>query len=248
MSPGSKNFNRWKGRRWSFPNHPGYIDPPIVLAHVQFKQQLRPVVYETVYRRRLLHPLMLLMRAFEVPDLTKASQQSRQQAMAMIDGVAAALNRGDSLLLYPSGRITRTGIETIGSARVTAELLQRCPQANVVLVRNTGLWGSMFGCAWTGSLPNLSKVTLSAVGLTLANLVFFLPRRRVELEIEVLDRSQLPGTTREEVNPFLGAMVQQENRGGRQGGGRADLRALSFSLRPAPPETSKRSPWPATRP
>ncbi len=200
---GLEKLQSLEGPTLVIPNHPGYIDPPIVLAHVQFKQQLRPVVYETVYRRRLLHPLMLLMRAFEVPDLTKASQQSRQQAMAMIDGVAAALNRGDSLLLYPSGRITRTGIETIGSARVTAELLQRCPQANVVLVRNTGLWGSKFGCAWTGGLPNLSKVTLSAIGLTLANLVFFLPRRRVELEIEVLDRSRLPGTTREEVNPFL---------------------------------------------
>jgi len=185
------------------PNHPGYVDPAIVLAHVRLKQPLRPIVYEGTYRHRLFHSLMLLVRAFEVPDLSKASRQSRQQTIAMLDAIAAALNRGDSLLLYPSGRITRTGTEVVGSARAAADLLQRCPQANIVLVRTTGLWGSMFGCARTGSVPNLTKTLLSALGWSLASLVFFLPRRRVEIEIEVLDRSRLPGATREELNPFL---------------------------------------------
>ena len=63
--------------------------------------------------------------------------------------------------------------------------------------------GQPFRLCATGSLPGLTKSLISATALTLASLVFFLPRRRVEIEIEVLDRSRLPGTTREEVNPFL---------------------------------------------
>jgi 1-acyl-sn-glycerol-3-phosphate acyltransferase len=185
------------------PNHPGYVDPAIVLAHVRLEQPLRPIVYEDTYRSPLFYPLMVLGRAFEVPNLSKASRQSRQQAIAMLDALAAALNRRESLLLYPSGRLTRTGSEMLGSGRSAAELLQRCPQVNIVLVRTSGLWGSMFGCARTGSVPHLMKTLFEAAGWLLASLVFFLPRRRVEIEIEVLDRSRLPGTTREELNPFL---------------------------------------------
>ena len=203
-----------KGPTLVMPNHPGYVDPAIVLAHVRLRQRLRPIVYEDTYRHPLFYPLMLLAGAFEVPNLTKASRQSRQKAIAMLDAVAAAVNRGDSLLLYPSGRLTRTGSEVVGSARAAADLLQRCPQANIVLVRTTGLWGSMFGCARTGGVPDLTKTLLAATGWLLASLVFFLPRRRVEIEIEVLDRSSLPGTTREELNPFLEQWYNQRNKSG----------------------------------
>ena len=144
---GLEQLRSLQGPTLVIPNHPAFVDPPLVLSYVRLKEPVRPIVYATTYRHPLFHPLMLLMGAFEVPVLTHASQQSRQQALAMIESIAAALNRGESLLLYPSGRITRTGREVVGSARATAELLQRCPQANIVLVRTTGLWGSLSGCA-----------------------------------------------------------------------------------------------------
>ena len=201
-----------KGPTLVMPNHPGYIDPAIVLAHVRLRQPLRPIVHEDMYRFPLFYPLMVLGRAFEVPNLSKASRQSRLQTIAMLDTLAAALSRGESLLLYPSGRLTRTGTEVLGSARSAAELLERCPQVNIVLVRTTGLWGSMFGCARTGSVPHLTKTLFAAAGWLLASLVFFLPRRRVEIEIEVLDRSRLPGTTREVLNPFLEQWYNQRSK------------------------------------
>ena len=43
----------------------------------------------------------------------------------------------------------------IGAARATHEILQRVPQANVVLVRTLGVWGSMFSYARTGAAPPL---------------------------------------------------------------------------------------------
>ncbi len=151
---------------------------------------------------------MRLVRAIEIPDMSKTGasktrRQSRHEAIATLDAVAAALNRGDSFLLYPAGRLTRTGIEVVGPTRAAADLLGRCPQANIVLVRTIGLWGSMFGCARTGGSPGLTKTFLSAVGWLLASLVLFLPERHVEIQIEVIDRSRLPGTDRKELNPFL---------------------------------------------
>ena len=196
------------------PNHPAYIDPVIVLAHVRLKQQLRPIVYEGAFRHPLFYPCMRLVRAFEVPDMRKSRQQWRQQAIVTLDTLTTALNQGDSLLLYPSGRLTRNGIEVVGSARAAAELLRRCPQANIVLVRTTGLWGSMFGCAQTGDSPGLTKTLLSAAGWLLASLVFFLPRRCVQIKIEVLDRSRLPGTDRKELNPFLEKWYNQRTSSG----------------------------------
>ena len=62
----------------------------------------------------------------------------------MIDRIVAALRRGENILIYPSGRLQRRGTEVIGAARAAAELLQACPEANVVLVRTRGVWGSMF--------------------------------------------------------------------------------------------------------
>ena len=49
-----------KGPTLVMPNHPGYVDPAIVLAHVRLKQRLRPIVYEDTYRYPLFYPLMLL--------------------------------------------------------------------------------------------------------------------------------------------------------------------------------------------
>lgn len=200
---GVEKLRSLEGSMLVMPNHPAYVDPVIVLAHVRLKQQLRPIVHEGAFRHPLFYPFMRLVRAFVVPEISTNRRQWRQQAIAMIDAVAAALNRGDSLLLYPSGRLTQTGMEVVGSARTASELLQRCPQAHIVLVRTTGLWGSMFGCARTGGSPGLTKSLLRAFGWLLASLVFFLPRRRVEIEIDVLDRSRLPGTDRHELNPLL---------------------------------------------
>jgi acyl-CoA synthetase (AMP-forming)/AMP-acid ligase II/1-acyl-sn-glycerol-3-phosphate acyltransferase/acyl carrier protein len=185
------------------PNHPAYIDPPLVLSHVRMHELLRPVVYGGTYRNPVLYPFMRLIGAVEVPELAQQSRSARAEAFDMIDAVVAALKRGQSILIYPSGRLQRKGETVVGAARATAELLQACPEANVVLIRTQGVWGSMFSCAQTGRLPALGRCMLWSVALGLANLVFFLPRRQVTMEVKVLSRDDLPGLERETLNPFL---------------------------------------------
>jgi long-chain-fatty-acid--[acyl-carrier-protein] ligase len=61
----------------------------------------------------------------------------------------------------------------------------------------------MFSFAATGKQPALTKVLFSGLGLIVANLLFFAPRRRVDLTVENLDRSQLPELRREKINPWF---------------------------------------------
>ena len=151
----------------------------------------------------------------------------------MIDTIAAGLNRGENFLIYPAGRTERRGIEEIGATRAVADLLERCPQANIVLVRTRGVWGSIFTMAYTGEHPNLERCVVRALGWVFAALFVFLPRRNVTMTVEQIDRRDLPGITRDKLNPFL---EEWYNRGG---AGETDVRALQLSLRPAAARISR---------
>lgn len=192
------------------PNHPGYIDPPLVLSHVRLGQAVRPVVTHSMYRNPVLYPFMRLVQALEVPDLSAHSLSARDRTLAMIDAVVAGLERGECFLIYPSGHVLRSGQEMVGAARTAAEVLARCPQANVVLVRTRGLWGSRFSYARTGRAPNLLQSALRGLVWIAAGLVFFVPRRRVVMTVELISRERLPTANRETLNPFLEAWYNQE--------------------------------------
>ena len=208
---GLEKLRDLRGPTLVMPNHPGLIDPPLVLSNVRISGGLRPIVTTSMYRNRLLYPLMRLVDAIEVPDLGEHSHGARDQTLTMIDALAEGLNRGENFLIYPSGRTERRGFEEIGATRAVADLLQRCPQANIVLVRTRGVWGSIFSMAYTGEHPNLERCVLWAFGWVLAALFVFLPRRKVTMTVERIDRRDLPGTTRDKLNPFL---EEWYNRGG----------------------------------
>ena len=208
---GLEKLRDLRGPTLAMPNHPGLIDPPLVLSNIRLPGGLRPIVTSSMYRNRLLYPLMRLVDAIEVPELAEHSREARGQTLTMIDAMADGLNRGENFLIYPAGRTERRGIEEIGATRAVSDLLQRCPQANIVLVRTRGVWGSIFTVAYTGEHPNLEGCVVRALGWVFAALFVFLPRRKVTMTVERIDRRDLPGITREKLNPFLEAWY---NRGG----------------------------------
>jgi acyl-CoA synthetase (AMP-forming)/AMP-acid ligase II/1-acyl-sn-glycerol-3-phosphate acyltransferase/acyl carrier protein len=206
---GLEKLRDLKGPTLVMPNHPGLIDPPLVLSNVRIPGGMRPIVTTSMYRMAALYPLMRLVNAVEVPDLAEQSRDAREQTLAMIETVAAGLNRGENFLIYPAGRTERRGKEDIGATRAVADLLARCPQANIVLVRTRGVWGSIFTFAYTGQLPDLGRCFLRGLGWVFAALFFFLPRRKVTMTVERIDRRDLPGITRDKLNPFLEAWYNQ---------------------------------------
>jgi acyl-CoA synthetase (AMP-forming)/AMP-acid ligase II/1-acyl-sn-glycerol-3-phosphate acyltransferase/acyl carrier protein len=200
---GAEGLSGLKGPTLVLPNHPAYIDPPLVLSHLRLGTALRPLVFSGIYRLLPLRPLMAMVDAFEVPDLSAQSRDAQAKTLEMIDAVVARIGRGDSFLIYPSGRLQRGNAEVVGSARAVHELLSRCPDLNVVLVRTRGLWGSSFGCAATGAPPSLVPTMLRNLGWALAALLVFLPRRKVTIHVEVLPKGTLPKASREQTNAFL---------------------------------------------
>ncbi len=200
---GAEGLSGLKGPTLVLPNHPAYIDPPLVLSHLRLGKALRPLVFSGIYRLLPLRPLMAMVDAFEVPDLSAQSRDAQAKTLEMIDAVVARIGRGDSFLIYPSGRLQRGNAEVVGSARAVHELLSRCPDLNVVLVRTRGLWGSSFGCAATGAPPSLVPTMLRNLGWALAALLVFLPRRKVTIHVEVLPKGTLPKASREQTNAFL---------------------------------------------
>lgn len=207
---GLEQLQGLRGPTLVLPNHPGYIDPALVFTHVRLPQPVRPVVTTSMYRKPFLRPLMRLVQALEVPDLSVHSLSARDRTLAMIDAVAAGLERGECFLIYPSGHVVHNGQEEVGAARTVAEVLQRCPQANVVLVRTRGLWGSMFTYARTGNAPKLAQCLVRGLGWMAANLLIFAPRRRIVMTLERVERDRLPEAKRETLNPFLEAWYNQE--------------------------------------
>jgi len=162
------------------PNHPALIDPIIVLSVVLRRFTVSPVAD----RHQIDRPFVRwLARRLDTTTLEDAGRDrsARAQIQARLAELGRALESGTSLLLYPSGHLTRTGIEELGGNSAVSTLLAACPTARVVLVRTRGLWGSGFSRA-SGQAPDLRRTLLcGALGL-LSSLLIFAPRRQVTLE------------------------------------------------------------------
>ena len=200
---GGEALKGLQGPTLVLPNHPAYVDPPLVSSHIRLHQRLRPMVYSGTYRLPAMRPLMAMVDAFEVPDLSAHSRDAQAKTRQMIDAVVDRLAAGDCLLIYPSGRLQRGNREVVGAARAVHDIISRTPKLNIVLLRTRGLWGSMYSCAETGTTPSLARCIRKSLGWTLASLFFFLPRRPVSIHVEVIDREQLPLESREQFNAFL---------------------------------------------
>ena len=200
---GAENLPAIKGPALVLPNHPGYIDPVLVTSRLGAKFHLRPMVTTGMYRLPLLLPVLRGLHALEVPSMEVHSNTAHEEVDEIIRRVVAGLDRGEKFLIYPSGRIEHDGLEHIGSAWAVSDILEQRPETTVVLLRTSGLWGSMGTMAVTGKSPVLRHIFWRAVWILLSNFIFFTPRRRIRMTLEVVPSKGLPGFEREKLNPFL---------------------------------------------
>jgi long-chain-fatty-acid--[acyl-carrier-protein] ligase len=185
------------------PNHTAHIDPLVLFTYLWPTYRMRPLVIEYIYRMRLLKPAMRFVKALPIPNFDLSINQLKlKQAERAIAEISAGLKARENFILYPSGRLKTSGKEVLAGASGTHAVLQECPEANVVLVRTTGLWGSTFSRAIEGQSPDLNKVLWNGVKVIFRNFLFFCPRRKIVIEIEVA--SDLPrNATRIDFNRTL---------------------------------------------
>ncbi len=193
-----------KGPVLLLPNHPGYIDPVLILTYLYYPFRPRPLLYEDNFRSPALRPLVGLLRAVPIPELDRPSREALRRAERAVEEVIEGLRRGESFVLWPSGRVQHDGVERLGAARALTDILGAVPDVQVILVRTRGVWGSSFTYA-RGPAPQLGRDLRNGLLWLLANLIFFMPRRRVEITVEPLDRSRLPELEREAINRWFEA-------------------------------------------
>jgi len=163
------------------PNHPALIDPVIVMSRLFKHFAPRPLADEVQVDRSFLRPLMKTINAVLIPDLKKSGNKGRKSVIEGVQKIISGLQNGDNILLYPAGKLCHSRYESIGANSSVDLIVKRVPDARVVLIRSTGLWGSSFSRA--PGIPSLtSKLRFYIVVLLSAGL-FFMPKRVVHIEL-----------------------------------------------------------------
>lgn len=185
------------------PNHPAEVDPVIVILAL-WRFRPRPIVVEHFFYIAVGHYFMKLIGALPLPDLNGMANKWKQKKVEkMFAYVSEQLKKGDNFLIYPAGKLKVSGAEIIGGASFVHSLLRECPNVNVVMIRTTGLWGSRFSRAITGTTPDFAKAAWEGVKLVVKNGVFLTPRRDVIVEVQVAPADFPYDGTRLEVNQYL---------------------------------------------
>ncbi len=199
----SKQFERPGGVLF-LPNHPAHMDPLFVILYVWPRFRIRPLVVEYIYRMPVMRPFMKLLGALAIPSFeTSVNQIKIRNAEKVLDRIVEGLRKKENFLLYPSGKLKHHGEEMLGGASAAHDVLSNCPDANVVLIRTTGLWGSSFSRALTGRSPDLMGNVFRGIVYALKNFIFFMPRRRVLIEFEADPKGLPRNSPRLQLNRFL---------------------------------------------
>jgi acyl carrier protein len=165
-------------------NHPAEIDPLILLSHLWFPFKPHPVAIDYLFRMPIVGFLLKLTDALPIPNFDTGNNSYKRKKMdAAFQGIFQALDNKENVLIYPAGGLKSGPEEVIGGASGVHAILQAKPQANVVLIRTTGLWGSSFSKAPTGKTPDLFAAFNHGFKVVLKNLIFFAPRRHVLVEL-----------------------------------------------------------------
>jgi long-chain-fatty-acid--[acyl-carrier-protein] ligase len=186
------------------PNHPAEIDP-VLLEMILWKPfRPRALVVEHFYNLKGFKFFMDLVGAMPLPAMdTVVSTWRAKKVEKQFHTIASALKGRNNFLIYPSGRLKHTGIELIGGASFVHRLIGEVPEANVVLIRTTGLWGSSFSRALTGASPDFGRVLFGCAKILLKNGIFFARRRHVLIELELPPEDFPWQGSRLEFNRFL---------------------------------------------
>lgn len=201
----NKNTLNKSGGVLFLPNHPTvFVDPSLVTLAVWPKFPIRPMIVEYQFYTPVVNSLMRYLDALPIPNFTTTSNSlKKRRSEKVIQTVINDLKHGQNFLIYPAGRTKQTGFESIGGSSAVHKIISEAPEANIVLVRVKGLWGSSFSRAYTGKTPPMFKTIWEGMKHSFKNLLFFNPRRRVEIELEPAPADFPFLGTRMEINKYL---------------------------------------------
>ncbi|MDP1623203.1 MAG: AMP-binding protein [Bacteroidales bacterium] len=168
------------------PNHQALIDPVILLSQIYRFSTATPVVSEKYFNVPVVKWYFKRLGAVRVSDLETGSRDT-QVLKVITRSVYKGFRRNNNIVVYPSGQIAGQGYEKIFNKKSAYQIVSTIPEGvQIAGVRITGLWGSMWSKAKTGKSPNFLVQLLKGIFYVLANLLFFIPKRTVNIEFEDL--------------------------------------------------------------
>ncbi len=166
------------------PNHQALIDPVILLSQIFRFSTVTPVVTERYFNIPVVKWYFKRLGAVSVSDLESGSRDT-QVLESITRSVSEGFRNNRNIVIYPSGQLAGQGYEKIFNKKSAYSIVTTIPDGvQIVGVRISGLWGSMFSKARSGKSPDFLAQMLKGFFYILANLLFFLPKRTVNIEFE----------------------------------------------------------------
>lgn len=193
------------------PTHPTvFVDPLAVGLEAWKKYPIRPMIVEYMYYMPVVNTVMKFLDALPVPNFSNTSNSlKRRKGEQVIQDVITGLKNKQNFLLYPAGRVKLSAYEAVGGASAVHQILQEAPEANVVLVRVKGLWGSSFSTYYEGKSPPMFATIYAGFKTCLRNLLFFTPRREIIIEFVPAPADFPYKASKVELNRYLEAWYNQ---------------------------------------
>jgi len=185
------------------PNHPALIDPIMLGAVLHRDFRARFLADKDQIDRFFVRYLALRANVVPIPAPEKFGAAARLAVEQALRACVAALREGDNLVVYPAGRLMQGRRTEVGAASAVEAILRELPDVRVVLVRTTGLWGSLFSHA-RGRVPRVSEALGRGIPSLLAGGLLGAPRRPVTIELR--EPADFPRRARRaEINAYLEA-------------------------------------------
>ncbi|MBS0623679.1 MAG: AMP-binding protein, partial [Verrucomicrobia bacterium] len=185
-------------------NHPALIDPCLVTAYLWPHMKFHAVGGDFLEQDKLIRKAFSIYGVVYVPGFDVCSNSYKRyridQAYAQIIDL---LKQGENVLIYPAGGLKTSGLDLIGGNSGLHHILQSVPHVNLLLVKSTGLWGSLFSKALTGKTPDILGAFWRGFKILLKNGIFFTPRRRVVLEFQDATEDFPRYGRRRDINSYL---------------------------------------------
>ncbi|BAE80940.1 sn-glycerol-3-p acyltransferase [Chlamydia felis Fe/C-56] len=194
-------------------NHVAEIDPVILEYLFWPRFHVQPLAVSYLFKNVVVRWFLNSVGAIPVPTVIpgRECKKTIEQMEDFYKQTTGILNNKGSVLLYPSGRLSKNGKEEIINQYSAYVLLHKSKECNVFLIRISGLWGSAFSRYKTQSTPKLSKVFKESLKALVRRGVFFMPKRSVKVTIQQIDNDflkQFP--TKQDLNTFLSSWFNEE--------------------------------------
>ena len=195
-------------------NHPSHLDASLIGTALIKEGHLVSIwtmdfVFKNPYTR-LVARNSDSTKLLKVPNVHEnRSPKNLVKVRRLIRRTVEGLQEGENVLFFPAGYQKFTSHEEVNGKSAVQRILKQYPQANIVLVRITGMWGSRFSKAvskfersdlregqWVRFIWKIAKIFL-------LNGIFFIPKRRLTIEFLPVGPDFPRHGTRREINQYI---------------------------------------------